>query len=390
MSTETPNPEPIDPDNAVQDPTAPLTAPLTEPLTEPLAAPLTAPAVPPVPPLPVAEPGVAPESQPASPERPAATAALTSETEPVAPARVAEAASPAEPAQPAPGHLAEPVAEPVAPAAPLTAPSSSRFAAPVDPAPPVAPDAGSPTEAIERALAVTAAAESAPVVGEPVVVNEPVVEVVAATVIAEAPTVAAPLAYSAFPEPDGIAAPIQPIVFLEPLEEPKPVGNRGAGVLIALLSTVVFAAALWALSFVIGFFLGDRFPGGIADSVQLLQEAGFWGAVIGFFLGSVIVALVLGRSSWWAHLLLGLLIAAFAYAGAIGGDLFQNRDTIYTDEVGSALLERLIAPLSLVAFILAREVSMWFSAWTAALGRRARLRTAQEREEYENELSARG
>lgn len=332
---------------------------------------------------------------------------------------VAADAVPAAPPLPAPttadpaiaDALSEPVVVPEEPATPVEAssatPSPAAAGPDVDPAPPVAESARaaeSPADAVERALADAVAGSPARATAEPVVADAETVatpaipevaaaetETVAAPIIAEpvppvAP-VAAPVAVE--PTPTVVAAPVAPVapvVYAQPLEEPRAVGNRLSGVLIGLLSTVIFAAAFWGLRFVYGFTFANEFPGGIVDSTDLLGDAGYWGAVIGFFVGTVIVALLVNRGGWWAHLLLGLLIAVFAYAGFIGGDLFGHRNEIYTDEVGQAILDRLIAPMALIAFILGREIPIWFGLWTSALGRRAKARTAQAREEYEREV----
>lgn len=343
-----------------------------------------------------AEPVAAP-TPPAAPQVPVAgSVAAAPEEAAFEPAEVPEV-----PPLPAPttsdAHVAEELGEPVDVTAAPVVP-----AADVDPAPPVAEPARpaeSPAEAVERALADAVAGSPARVVAEPAdtaeaetIVTPAIPEVaaaeqetVAAPIIAEPVVpVAPPVVTEVAPAP--APAPVAPVVYAQPLEEPRAVGNRLSGVLIGLLSTVIFAAAFWGLRFVYGFTFADEFRGGIADSTALLGDAGYWGAVIGFFVGTVIVALLVNRGGWWAHLLFGLLIAAFAYAGFIGGDLIAHRNEIYTDEVGQAIIDRLVAPMALIAFILGREVPIWFGLWTSALGRRAKARTAQAREEYEREV----
>ncbi|MDI6022056.1 hypothetical protein QBL02_00700 [Leucobacter sp. UT-8R-CII-1-4] len=166
-------------------------------------------------------------------------------------------------------------------------------------------------------------------------------------------------------------------------------GNRGAGVLIALLATVSFAAvfagglALW---------LAPSFPPSTFFSQGLMPwvvNIGFGAAALGFFIGFTILVLIGGRAGWWVYAIFGLLVAAFTWGAALLGYALNDRfaGEIVSLQPGALLGEYgLILPV-LIAAIVAREVTVWFGAWVGARGRRVKRQNAEAIEEYENALA---
>src|SRR3546814_1816034 len=83
----------------------------------------------------------------------------------------------------------------------------------------------------------------------------------------------------------------------------------------------------------------------------------------------------------------GLLVGLAAYAGHLLGELFQAPFWMLTAREGADLLEgAVLAPLAIVAFVLGRELTIWFGAWVAARGRRVTELNEEAQREYERTL----
>ena len=170
---------------------------------------------------------------------------------------------------------------------------------------------------------------------------------------------------------------------------PEMRGNRGAGVLIALLGSIAFALVYAG---VLALWLAPTYPPSTFLSEGLLPLVLSWGfaaAVIGFFVGFVLLVLIVGRAGWWAYVLGGLLVAIFTWAATLAGSALAER---FAGEVVSlqplSLLSEygLIFPV-LAAGIVAREVSVWFGAWIGARGRKMKRLNAEAIAEYETALA---
>lgn len=175
-------------------------------------------------------------------------------------------------------------------------------------------------------------------------------------------------------------------------------GNRGAGVLIALLGTIGFAIvyagalALW---------LAPIFPPSRYLSDGLLPWLTSWPIIAttaAFFVALAIVVLIVGRAGWWAYVLGGFLVAAFVWAvSTVALAYFGTPYETPQEMIGGALggfgnwqeiVHRfgLSAP-ALAAALVAREVTVWFGAWIGARGRRMKAKNAAALAEYEEALA---
>ena len=170
---------------------------------------------------------------------------------------------------------------------------------------------------------------------------------------------------------------------------PEMRGNRGAGVLIALLGAVAFALVYAG---VLALWIAPSYPPSTFLSEGLLPLVLSWGfaaAVVGFFVGFVLLVLIVGRAGWWAYVLGGLLVAIFTWSATLAGSALGER---FSGEVVSlqplSLLSEygLIFPV-LIAGIVAREVSVWFGAWIGARGRKMKRLNAEAITEYETALA---
>ena len=167
-------------------------------------------------------------------------------------------------------------------------------------------------------------------------------------------------------------------------------GNRGAGVLIALVATLGFAAVTAG---VIAAWLAPQFPPSTFLSKGLLPivtSVGFAAAVGAFFVALTIVVLIVGRAGWWAYVLGGFLVAVAVWAATVAGLAFHDRFVlgITTSLQPLAMIQKYgLAMPAVVAGLVAREATVWFGAWIGARGRRVKLRNAEALAEYEEALT---
>ena len=185
------------------------------------------------------------------------------------------------------------------------------------------------------------------------------------------------------PRPATSAASMQTVYKPAPVP-PSKKGNRGFGVLIALLSTVVFAG-LYALVIAtiraveVGVFQFDFF-GSLA----------FYTPAIFFFVGFVIVVVFANRASWWSYVLGSLFVGLFVYFGTVGTGLLVNNVLGETaTEAARLLATALSSPFIIGAALVAREVSMWMGAFISARGRKVKARNIDARETFDSESAAR-
>ena len=133
---------------------------------------------------------------------------------------------------------------------------------------------------------------------------------------------------------------------------PAPKGNRSAGILIALGSTIVFAG-LFSLALALILSLnnaGLRF--------DFLGSVTFYIPVILFFIGFVILVVIANRANWWAHVLGSLFVALFVYFGTIATGLVLSNIVAETPAGAARLFALAVSnPFVIAAAILAREVS---------------------------------
>ncbi|WP_166999229.1 hypothetical protein [Paramicrobacterium fandaimingii] len=168
---------------------------------------------------------------------------------------------------------------------------------------------------------------------------------------------------------------------VEVAEAPKRKGNRWASIAIGIVQALIFAAALFGVLVLLDILAGEQLDIlGTLLSPALLISTGM------FFLALIIVALIVNRAGWWAWILGGLFIAAFAYVGWIGGLLVQDAMTVPSNRVLEFVWGNLLTWPSIAAFILGREVPIWFGAWSSARGRKVAARNRAARDDYERQL----
>ncbi|WP_267188970.1 ABC transporter [Microbacterium testaceum] len=207
----------------------------------------------------------------------------------------------------------------------------------------------------------------------------------AAAAAAGAATAAAP-AHTDETRPVGAAQPI----FVQAPEAPQPRGNRGAAGLIGLLATVVFAVLYLAATLGLGLLLGTIQAADLADAaVSTLTTWTLWVPTIAFFVGFWFLGAIINRGSWGHWVVWGLVVGVIAWGGYILGALFAAPFWMLTARQGvDVVQESVLAPLAIVAFVLGRELTIWFGAWVAKRGRRVTEINDEAQREYERTLEA--
>lgn len=181
----------------------------------------------------------------------------------------------------------------------------------------------------------------------------------------------------------------QPI-FVQAPEAPRPRGNRGAAGAIGLLAALVFAVLYLAAILGLALLTGDiDFAGVPQAALEALTTWGLWIPTLAFFVGFWFLGALINRGRWGHWVVWGLVVGVVAWAGHLLGALFAAPFWMITARQGFDLLqENVLAPLAIVAFVLGRELTIWFGAWVSARGRRVTEINDEAQREYERTLEA--
>lgn len=189
-------------------------------------------------------------------------------------------------------------------------------------------------------------------------------------------------------------------LYMQTPSAPELRGNRGAGVLISLLATIVFALVFAG---VIALALAPSTPP--SQFVAALTDAALWpvaAASLTFFIGLAVLVLIVGRAGWWAYVLGGFLVGVLVWLGTIVGVAYAtflsvggaglselvNGDTAGGGVTPLGLIQALgLTLIPIAAGIVAREATVWFGAWIGARGRKVTRKNAEAITEYEAALA---
>ncbi|MCR2793981.1 ABC transporter [Microbacterium sp. zg.Y625] len=189
----------------------------------------------------------------------------------------------------------------------------------------------------------------------------------------------------------GSAAPSAPQpIFVQAPEAPRLRGNRGAAGAIGLVAAVAFAVLYLAAWLGFGAIEGEVTSENLVDvTLATLATWAFWVPVVVFFLAFWLLGAVINRGRWGHWVIFGLLVGVASYGGHLLGQLFQAPFWLLSpSQAGQLVDEQLLVPLAATAFILGRELTIWFGAWVAARGRRVTELNAEAQREYERTLEA--
>jgi uncharacterized integral membrane protein len=171
----------------------------------------------------------------------------------------------------------------------------------------------------------------------------------------------------------------QHVVYVEAPRPPAKKGNRGFGVLLAIVSAVIYAV-LFALITVIVDVANST-----AVDFTFISTADFWVPVLVFLIGFIILVLIVNRAGWIAHVIGSLFVGAFVFFASSAAILLFHLSEFTPAQAGAAYHSVLFSPVAIVAALLAREVSLWMGAAIAARGRRVKVRNVEARETYERD-----
>jgi len=232
-------------------------------------------------------------------------------------------------------------------------------------------------EEIVEAEIVEAEIVDEPVVARPVdeipVEQVPVEEVPVAQVPAEQRPETVVLTETTPP-----AVPVQEVIVVDAPIAPRKKGNRGVGVALALVATIIFTALLVGAAFVLSL---------VTDSgIDFLTEPTFYLPALAFFVGLVIVTLLLNRAGWWSHIIGSVVVGLITWFGSASLVLLSaGMASMNQTEANETFYAALFSPILIIAALLAREVSIWTGAILARRGRGLKVRNAEAQEAFERE-----
>lgn len=181
----------------------------------------------------------------------------------------------------------------------------------------------------------------------------------------------------------------QPI-FVQAPEAPRTRGNRLAAGGIGLLAAVVFALLYAGILFGLSYF----FEAGTAEdpigTLQLMaMSIPFWTTVAVFWIAFWLLGAIINTGRWGQWVIWGLLVGLATLVANALGLLIEAPFWEITAREGAELFSsNLITVSSFIAFVLGRELTIWFGAWVAARGRRVIELNAEAQREYERILEA--
>lgn len=195
-------------------------------------------------------------------------------------------------------------------------------------------------------------------------------------------------------EPAAVEPVVVPIqqqpIFVQAPEPPRERGNRGTAGAIGLLATIVFAILYLGATLGLRAVAGDVTGENIGEAALApLTTWGFWVPVVLFFLGFWLLGAFINRGRWGLWVVFGIIVGLIAYGGHILGALFAAPFWLLTASEGNELVgSQLFHPLAIAAFVLGRELTIWFGAWVARSGARKTELNAEAQREYERTLEA--
>jgi len=176
-------------------------------------------------------------------------------------------------------------------------------------------------------------------------------------------------------------APQQPnVVYVSAPQPPVQKSNRGFGVLISLAATVAFAAVLALVTFIVFSSRAGE------PTIAFLGQNAFYIPVLFFFVGAVVLTLVLNRAGWWTYVIGSVVVGLFVYFGSIATILVIGGVVLLTPtEAAEQFRVNAVAPFLIAAALVAREVMLWAGAIVASRGRKVKARNAEALEAFQRE-----
>ncbi|MCL2796196.1 MAG: hypothetical protein FWD85_12945 [Microbacteriaceae bacterium] len=246
---------------------------------------------------------------------------------------------------------------------------------------PAIPAEYSPVSASDHVAPEPTVPAAEPVPAEASPAAEPATDEPVAEAPAPAPVVPTPLP----------STPSSPTYLNAPMP-PKKRGNRGVGILIAILATIVYAAANAGATLGI-FTLRYGFASAQTRIQSYVMEWSFWLPVAVFLAAFIGLIAVVNRGRWWGYIIGSLAVGVLVFAGYFAAALltakFWNLTgaelRTFTDDFFNSNITLLWVALAGAA--IAREVVLWFGAWIAFHGQNTKRRYLEAKAAYDAEYS---
>lgn len=172
------------------------------------------------------------------------------------------------------------------------------------------------------------------------------------------------------------------IVYLSAPTPPKVAGNRGYGVFLGLASAGVFAIIFATAVTMINAVQTGRV------GIAFVQQPTFYAPIVFFAAGAIIIALIVNRAGWAAHVIGSIVVGLVVYFGTVGVLLLANGVIQNTPEQAQVLYAlALTDPRVIASGLVAREVSLWTGALVARRGRKVTERNRAAHAQWEAELA---
>ncbi|KAB1644712.1 hypothetical protein [Gulosibacter chungangensis] len=166
-------------------------------------------------------------------------------------------------------------------------------------------------------------------------------------------------------------------------------GNRTFALVLAVITTIVFAA-LYAFAFSTARFIFTPGADILGDAWAFAGTAAFYVPVAVFAVVMILWSVISNRAGWWSYILASVLLAFLAFGGHYVGIAAQdviNGGAWSNQALFDAIRGAENLPGALIAFIAARESANWVGGLIAARGRRVIKLNQRDQADYERRVA---
>lgn len=184
-------------------------------------------------------------------------------------------------------------------------------------------------------------------------------------------------------------APQSPILVPAP-EPPSIQGNRGKIAFIGIFAALTFAVLYFLVDFVSALINGSTTINEFVDfAIDRATNIAFWAPAIIFFVGFWFLGLFVNRAKWGKWVFFSFIPGLFAWGGVALGALLANEFWRHsTSEMLTVAQSAAMTLHGLAAFLIGREVTVWYGKWAAGAGAKKLARYETEEAEYERTIEA--
>lgn len=184
-------------------------------------------------------------------------------------------------------------------------------------------------------------------------------------------------------------APQSPILVPAP-EPPQIRGNRSTIALIGLVAALTFVAIYFVVSYLSHLVAGTATINGfVSFALERATSFTFWLPTIAFFLGFWFLGVFVNRAKWGRWVFFSFIPGLFAWGGIALEALVANEFWKHsTDDMLKVANAAAFSLAGLAAFLIGREVTVWYGKWAARSGAKKIALYEVEEAEYERTIEA--